>query len=80
MSSVEQAVDSARMATLVGSLYWATGLSAIFYPGSKGTDPEFGEGFPQGWGFGALLFGTVLGGWLEVRRVRGADALKSKGG
>lgn len=33
------------------SAYYVAGLSAILYPGSLAVDPEFGEGFPQFWGF-----------------------------
>lgn len=35
--------------TVLASMYWVTQLSAILYPGSKATDPEFGNGFPQLW-------------------------------
>lgn len=44
-----------------------TGLSAILYPGSKGMDPEFGEGFPQGPGFAAMAVVTWVGWWVEGR-------------
>lgn len=63
------AVDSLNAAALFGSLYYVTGLSAILYPGSKGMDSEFGEGFPQLWLFGGLLALTWVGWWLERRRL-----------
>ncbi|MCJ1310163.1 hypothetical protein MMC25_003824 [Agyrium rufum] len=61
--------DSILTAALTGSVYWVSGLSAILYPGSKGLDPEFGEGFPQKWLFGGLLMGNWVGWYLEVRRL-----------
>ena len=63
--------DSLTTAAVFGSLYWITGLSAIFYPGSAGTDPEFGEGFWQGWLFAGMLLVDCLGGWVAVREVKG---------
>ncbi|KAG8532060.1 uncharacterized protein KY384_003697 [Bacidia gigantensis] len=39
---------SLRTAAIFGSLYGATALSGILYPGALAIDPEFGEGFPQG--------------------------------
>lgn len=59
--------DSLFTAAVFGSIYYATGLSAILYPGSKGTDPEFGVGFPQGWLFGGFWALGLLGYWLERR-------------
>ena len=63
--------DSLLTAAIFGSLYWITGLSAIFYPGSAGTDPEFGEGFAQGWLFAGALLLDCIGGWVAVRGVNG---------
>lgn len=40
-------------AALLGSLYWITGLSAYFYPGSSGVDDRLA--FPQ-----APMFSTML--------------------
>jgi len=62
--------DSLVTAAVFGIIYWITGLSAILYPGSKGTDPEFGEGFPQLYIF--TIFGacSVLGSYLEMGRVQ----------
>ncbi len=63
--------DSIFTAAVLGSMYWITGLSAILYPGSKGMDPEFGEGFPQFWLFFGLLGLTWAGWWLETARQAG---------
>ena len=68
------AADSILTAAIFGSLYWVTGLSAILYPGSKGIDPEFGEGFPQVWLFAGLLGLTWTGWWLETRKLAGDAA------
>lgn len=67
----DAAADSLFTAAIFGSLYWITGLSAILYPGSKGMDPEFGEGFPQFWLFVALLGLTWTGWWLETASLAG---------
>lgn len=64
--------DSAFTAAICGSLYWITGLSAILYPGSKGQDPEFGEGFPQFWIFVGWLVATWVGWWFESTRLAAA--------
>ncbi len=57
--------ETLTSAAIFGSVYWFTGLSAILYPGSKGIDPEFGQGFPQIWLFTWLAFITWTGWWLE---------------
>lgn len=64
--------DSVLTAAICGSLYWITGLSAILYPGSKGLDPEFGEGFPQFYIFVGWLVATWVGWRFETRRLAGA--------
>lgn len=56
--------DSLRTAAIFGCLYYLAGLSAILYPGAMGTDPEFGEGFPQAWLFAGLVGLPWLGVWL----------------
>lgn len=68
----DSAADSILTATIFGSVYWITGLSAILYPGSKGMDPEFGEGFPQFWFFIGILGLTWAGWWLETAKLAGA--------
>ena len=69
VASPAEAADSILTATIFGSLYWITGLSAILYPGSKGIDPEFGEGFPQLWIFSSFLGFAWIGWWLETARL-----------
>lgn len=49
--STSRPADSLMTAAFMGSLYFITALTAIFYPGSGGADPEWGEGFPQFWPF-----------------------------
>ena len=61
--------DSLFTAAMIGSIYTVTGLSAILYPGAKGIDPEFGDGFPQLYVFGGSLMVNWLGWWLENRRL-----------
>ncbi len=63
------AADSLRTAAIMGSIYWVTALSGALYPGAKGTDPEFGEGFPQFWFFSGLGCLPWIGYWLEIRRM-----------
>jgi len=58
--------DSLFTAMIFGSIYWITGMSAILYPGSKGMDPEFGEGFPQAKVFAAFMMSAVAGWWVET--------------
>jgi hypothetical protein len=54
-------------AAIFGSLYWITGMSAIFYPGSLAVDPEFGEGFPQLPLFLGLAISSWAGWWIETK-------------
>ena len=64
--------DSLMTAALIGSLYFFTALTAIFYPGSAGVDPEFEDEFAEGFvTFRPFLGFTVLpwvGYWLAKRR------------
>lgn len=62
------------VAGLLGSLYWITGLSGGLYPGTLFTDPEFGEGHPQLYGFSVFAAMSWLGYWLEMRRLDGGQA------
>ena len=61
--------ESLTLSAVLGSLYWLTALSAIWYPGTLWVDPEFGTGSPQLPIFSAT---TVLvwcaWGW-EMRRL-----------
>ncbi|OAP57728.1 hypothetical protein AYL99_08466 [Fonsecaea erecta] len=61
--------ESITIAAVLGSLYWVTGLSGILYPGTKWTDPEFGEGAPQAPIFVASAVLVWCGWWLEMRRL-----------
>jgi len=67
--SAASAKDSLWTAALFGSLYWVTGMSAILYPGTKWTDPEFGTGAPQRKIFLAHLALVWVGYGLEMRRL-----------
>lgn len=57
--------DAIKVAAVVGGVYWVTGLSAIWYPGSKAIDPEFGRGFPQFWPWVAHLVVCAWAWWLS---------------
>ncbi|KAI1615377.1 hypothetical protein EDD36DRAFT_187532 [Exophiala viscosa] len=61
--------DSITSAAVIGTLYWVTGLSAILYPGTKWTDPEFGTGAPQRPLFLIHALVAWLGWWFEMRRL-----------
>lgn len=61
------APDSLRTAAIFGSLYFATAMSGILYPGAKGIDPEFGQGFPQFWVFLFFISLPWVGYMLEMR-------------
>ncbi|CAN8103899.1 unnamed protein product [Discula destructiva] len=66
-TSREVARDSIRMAAFTGSVYWATGLTAILFPGSAGLDPEFGgPGFPQMPAFVGLGACGLVGAYLSL--------------
>lgn len=77
-SSLELARDSLRTAAIFGSIYWATGLSAILYLGSLAVDLEFGEGFPQFWLFVGLGVSSWLGWFLETRGMETVVAKKTQ--
>ncbi|EEU39710.1 uncharacterized protein NECHADRAFT_43035 [Fusarium vanettenii 77-13-4] len=56
--------DSLTTAMIFGSIYWAAGLCAQFYPEASGLDPEFGgPGFPQAKIFTAFMC-CGIAGWL----------------
>ena len=67
--------DSTWCAAVIASVYWIAGLSAIFYPGTKWMDPEFGEGAPQLWIFSLHIVLAWLGYALETRRLGAAKAV-----
>lgn len=62
--------DSLATGAWLASLYWITQLSALFYPGSKAMDPEFGDGHPQVYICGILLTMVVIGTWLEMGKLK----------
>ncbi|ERF75564.1 hypothetical protein EPUS_09441 [Endocarpon pusillum Z07020] len=72
---VEAAKDNLHTVVIFASLYWITQLSAILYPGTMFTDPEFGETFIQIY----LVIGlsTLIGiGYLfEIRRIEGTKKM-----
>lgn len=66
---VVAAKDSLYTAAVLGSLYYVAGISAIFYPGTKWMDPEFGDGAPQRPFFLAHIALAWVGWWLEMKRL-----------
>jgi uncharacterized membrane protein len=70
-STSEESLNSAFFAALTGCLYWLTGMSAILYPGSFWTDPEFDDGklAPQIPLFGILFTLSWLAYLLERQRL-----------
>ncbi|KAK0614412.1 hypothetical protein B0T14DRAFT_309009 [Immersiella caudata] len=58
--------DSLHTAVVVGTIYWLAGLIAVTYPGSAGSDPEFGTGFPQAPVFSAFTTVAVTGWAYET--------------
>lgn len=75
-NTLSGAVDNLLTATLLGSLYWITQLSAIFYPGSDWCDPEWAhKGTPQKRGAPVLLGLTWAAYGLGRWRAAGVDKL-----
>lgn len=67
-TSPEVAQDSLRMAAFTGAIYWLMGLTAIYFPGADGLDPEFGgPGFPQRPVFIMFTTCALAGSWLASR-------------
>ncbi|EHK15283.1 uncharacterized protein TRIVIDRAFT_39154 [Trichoderma virens Gv29-8] len=78
-ANIEAAKDSLFVAAIVGSLTTVAGLSAIFYPGTAWTDPEFGNfGWigPQGYVFLVQLFVNWTAYYFENARLDKLDKLK----
>lgn len=76
-SSTSNVIDNLFTATLLGSLYWVTQLSAILYPGSDWCDEEFRHlGTPQKRGAPVLLGMTWLAYGVAKFRVFGGSSLK----
>ncbi|KAL3476296.1 hypothetical protein BJX99DRAFT_228239 [Aspergillus californicus] len=77
--SAEMKSRDLSTAVWTGSLYWITQLSALFYPGSLATDPEFGTGAPQVYICAAMFAMLGVGLWMERRCLEselGASMLK----
>ncbi|QKX57435.1 uncharacterized protein TRUGW13939_04547 [Talaromyces rugulosus] len=67
---VSQQRSALWTAAWIASLYWTTQFSALFYPGSLAVDPEFGEGQPQVYLVSGFLSMTIVGLWLERKRLQ----------
>jgi len=82
-SSAAQARDSVTESALIGAMYCAAGLGAIFYPGTAWQDPEFESGRwaedrKQLWLFSGIVVGCWGGWWMEMKRLRDGEG-KGKG-
>lgn len=78
-ANVEAAKDSLFTAAVVGSLTTIAGLSAILYPGTAFTDPEFDDGAligPQVYVFVIQLIVNWTSYTLENARLNKLDKLK----
>jgi hypothetical protein len=81
-STPKEILDSTFFAALTGSLYYVTGMSAILYPGSWWTDPEFDNGgFPPQIPIFSTCFVLSWVAYLLERQRLGPDnkAYKGKG-
>ncbi|KAF2670694.1 hypothetical protein BT63DRAFT_422997 [Microthyrium microscopicum] len=82
-SSPKEILDSTFLAALTGSVYYLTGISAIFYPGSGWTDPELDDGrmiAPQIPLFSSLFFLPWFAYLLERKRISNhIPSYKAKG-
>jgi hypothetical protein len=90
-ASIAARKDSMTTATLLASLYWIAGLSAILYPGTAWVDAEFvplleGKRDPQKTVFSGMLGAAVIGWGLEMcewrwaARVGRPRGTRSRGG
>lgn len=50
-------------------MYYGSSISGILYPGAGWTDPEFGEGRPQMYGFPVLIAVVWMGWGVERGRI-----------
>ena len=75
--------DDLITSAIIGSMYTAAGLTAIWYPGTAWTDPEFiarGDAErPQLFLFSGFLAAVWVGVGLEMVRLRGLDVEQKKG-
>jgi hypothetical protein len=63
---VESAKDNLNIVVTFASLYWVTQLSAILFPGTMFTDPEFGDAHPQIY-ICAVLFALIGVGYSSEK-------------
>lgn len=69
--------DNLNTVTIFAALYWVTQLSAILYPGTGFTDPEFGDTKIQLYLF--ATFSTLIGiGYVMESRKIAADEKAAK--
>lgn len=61
--------DHLRTAAMIGSFYYTAALTAIWYPGTDWSDPEYANGRPQLYLFSSFLVVNLCGYWLESQRV-----------
>ncbi|KAF4555577.1 Hypothetical protein D9617_2g055390 [Elsinoe fawcettii] len=67
-SSKTEAKDSVLLAGLIGSMYCSAGMTAILYPGTDWSDPEF-EDPGQKWLFSGLVVVNLAATWMERVRI-----------
>lgn len=60
--------ETGRFAAFLAAVYPLTGVTAAWYPGALGRDPEFGGGNPQLGIFVVSGLLPVLGWWLDGKR------------
>lgn len=69
--SKSQAKDNVILAALVGAMYCSAGLSAILYPGTDWSDPEYKDP-GQKYLFAALVLANFLAATAECARLEHA--------
>ncbi len=65
----QAAKDNLNTVTIFACLYWVTQLSGILYPGTRFTDPEFGDGMIQVYLCAAVFVLIGIGYVSESRRI-----------
>lgn len=69
------AKDNLNTVVIFASLYWVTQLSAILYPGTRFTDPEFGDAVPQLY-ICAVTFALIgIGYVFETSRIAATEKM-----
>lgn len=77
-SSISSAREDVFHAALIGCFYCLAGMSAILYPGTAWSDPEFQHGGEQRYIFSTIIALVWAGYWLERRRLVGLESRKGK--